>query len=182
MIISLATPSTLRITRPGAAYAFLSALPGSEYQKATQSLLVRLCNLRRILNAFPTAQVVDRDAVIAARVELWARWVEGMNGLGVWFGYLPDARTVSCTGAHVSPCLREWVEAHSPQIEPHLHRQWFPAQMTRVAEAVNVEPSHADKLIWAGIQNAAKAEERRAETVGRVRARRFKKALVREQE
>jgi hypothetical protein len=165
MIITLADPETLRITNMADAYDWLAALPGSAYDKASRSLSVRLCNLRRIVAAYPQAQLADRDAVIAARVAQWGRWVEAMNDSGIHFGYLPDGRTVSCTGSHVSPCFQAWTAEHGPQIGPWLGEQQPPATMP--VAAVTVEPTHGDRLILTGVKNAKKAEAKRAAIVKR---------------
>lgn len=169
MLITLSGPETLRIVNMADAYDWLAALTGSTYDKASRSLTVRLCNLRRIVSEFPQAQVVDRDGVIAARVAQWGRWVAAMNESGIHFAYLPDARTVSCTGLHVAPALCEWVQAHTAQIEPWLGEQALQAlvqgvgvQGVKLVAPPAVEPTHGDRLILTGIQNAHKAAERKA--------------------
>jgi hypothetical protein len=171
MHITLADPSTLRITNMGEAYDTLTTLPGAHYDRESQSLLVSLCHLRRLVTGYPLATATDLPGMIQARLAMWRRWMIQHNHAGVWFSLADDLETVVPTGPGVSPLFVEHVAGLSGVLVQFLGGQVDCAPVVRVTSPI-VEPSHGDRLVWAGIENARKAEERKAAVVGRVMERR----------
>ena len=173
MLITLLNPTTLSI-----AFAFhpqtvtvVKSLPGTEWDKATKTWSAPLHLLRRLVSLYPEAQV--ERACVEARLELWRRWVQQFNDCGVWFGYAADGETVQAVG-NVSPVFQEWTAAHSTVLAQFLGEQHFPSHTAPPPTPVVVESSPADELIWSGIVNARGREERRAETIERVKTKRWK--------
>lgn len=167
MHVHLFDQRTLRIERMGNNYDTLAALPGAQYDKATKSLLVPLCHLRRISQLRPV--VIDHECV-AARLDMWRRWVRQFNSMGIWFCLDTDAQTVVPTGPGVSPAFVEHVAGLSSALRQFLADQVMP--VAAPAPARVAEPTEGDKLIWNGIVNAGRAEEKRAEVIEKVRAKR----------
>lgn len=152
-----------------ATVARVKALPGSMWDKDAKAWYAPLCHLRRLADAFPGA-TIDR-AAIDARLDLWRRWIRQYNACGVWFAYDVDCVTVAPTGPGVSPVFEEWVAERSEILSQFLGDQVEPPTR-RTVPAWEAEPTHGDRLIWTGIQNAAKAEDRKAEIVERARGKR----------
>lgn len=168
MHIHLHDARTLRITNIGSAYDTLAALPGAQYDKATKSLLVPLCHLRRISQMRPV--VIDHECVMA-RLDLWRRWVQQHNAAGVWFSLADDGETVVPTGEGVSPAFVEHVASLSNVLERFLGDQVL-VDADAPTPVRAVEPTHGVRLIWDGIVNAGKAAERKAEVVERAKSKR----------
>lgn len=186
MKITLLDARMLRLTFPYSVTAknFVASLVGAEYEgKASRTWRVPLCHLRTIIEAYPTATVEDPAGVIEARYELWRQWIRNHNACGIYFALSPtDALTVVAyrdDAEPVSDVLQAHVAKRSPQLAPWLHVQRFPTapaipRDVRASPWYTAEPTHGDRLIWQGIQNAAKAEERRAEVVERAKGKRRK--------
>lgn len=186
MRISLIDARTLRLDFPYSVTAknFVASLVGSEYEgKALRTWRVPLCHLRAILQHFPSATVEDQAAVVEARYELWRQWIRNHNALGIFFALSPaDAATVIAyrdDGEPVSDVLQAHVAKRSPMIAPWLHCQRFPSASTmprphRPTVWDTVEPDEGLRLIHAGIQNAARREEQRAEVVEWAKGKRRK--------
>lgn len=156
MHVHLHDARTLRITHMGHNYNTLSALPGATYDKPTKSLLVPLCHLRRVWQLRP---VVIDHACVAARLDMWRRWVQQHNACGVWFAYADDGRTVVPTSddGELSPCFVEHVASRSDVLAQFLGDQVLPAATP--ASVRTVEPTRGDELIWNGMQNASRKQE-----------------------
>lgn len=174
MIISLHSDAlTLRLSAfSDAEAAFVATLPGAYVAERGGYGYARLCQLRRLLDAFPGAMVRDKATVIEARLEQWARWVEAMNTFDIWFAYAHDAQTVVAMGQNVSPVFQAWVGQHSAQIAQWLHVQRFPVQYAPPPAPTPVSSSPQDAQIWDAIQGGRRAKERGAETINRVKANR----------
>lgn len=161
MHITLLDAHTIRLefSYSAAAVARVKALPGATWDKESKTWSVPLARLRRIVDEFPAATV--DPACVEARLQQWRRLVIRFNRLGVWFALAHDGVTVVPTGAGVAPAFTDWVAAHSEILARFLGDQVSPV---RNAQATwEAEPSHGDRLIHAGIQNAARVEDRRAE-------------------
>lgn len=171
MQITLATSTTMRLTFPynAATVAFVKALSGSEWDKESKTWTVGLCHLGRLVQRFLRSVEVDYD-VFVAREELWRRWVQQHNACGVRFAMVGGV--VQATGPGVSPEFAQHVASRSAQIAPWLGCQVQARPLiTPLAESF-VEPSEAEVLVLAGMRNAAKREEQRAELVERAKAKR----------
>lgn len=171
MHITLHDARTIRLEFPysPAAVARVKALPGTTWDKDAKAWYAPLAALRRIVDAFPGATV--ERACIDARLALWRRWVRQHNACGVWFALDVDGVTVVPTGPGVSPAFADWTAARSEILAQFLGDQVEPPQRHTPA-TWEAEPSHGDRLLHAGIQNAAKAEDRKAGIVERAKARR----------
>lgn len=143
---------------------------GATWDKERKEWHAPLYLLRRILDTFHGAQI-EQDCIEARRAQ-WRRWVQQHNAWGIWFALDADGKTVvpTSTDGELSPVFVEHVAAHSAIIEQFLGDQVQPV-VAEPAQVRTVEPTAGDKLIWAGLQNAAKAEEERAETVERAKVR-----------
>lgn len=183
MKITLLDARTLRLAFPynEAVKNFVASLVGSEYEgKALRTWKVPLCHLRAIVEAYPTATLDDQAAVIEARYALWRQWIKNHNALGIFFAFADDATTVVAfrdDNEPVSDVLQAHVAKRSPQLAPWLHVQHFPTAPAmprphRPSAWDSVEPDKGLGLIVSGIQNAAKAAERRAEVVERAKGKR----------
>ena len=189
MKITLHDARTLRLTFPYSAetQGFVTSLVGAMYfgERITKCR-VPLCHLRAILDRFPQATIVNQAEVIEARYALWRRWLVAHNEIGIYFALSPDdAATVVAyrdapEGGHpepVSDVLQAHVAKRSPQLAPWLHCQRFPSAPAMPRDVRPTvwdvaEPTHADRLIHAGIQNAVRREEERAEVVERAKGKR----------
>ena len=185
MKITLLDDRTLRLAFPFsvAAKNFVASLVGAEYEgKAARTWRVPLCHLRTLIERFPTATVEDAETVIEARYELWRTWIRNHNACGIFFALDYDAATVVAyrdapEGGHpepVSDVLQAHVAKRSPQLREWLHVQRFPTCAPKPRAPVAVEASDGEALIWHGIQNAARAAERKAEVVERAKGKRRK--------
>lgn len=185
MKLTLIDARTLRLAFPFSVTAknFVASLVGAEYEgKAARTWRVPLCHLRSIMEKFPTATVEDPATVIEARYELWRQWLRNHNALGIFFALAHDAATVIAyrdDGEPVSDVLQAHVAKRSPQLREWLHCQVFPSApaMPRPARPTvweDAEPTDGEALIHAGIVNAARREEERAEVVERVKGKRRK--------
>lgn len=176
MKITLHDARTLRLAFPYsvAAKSFVASLVGAEYEgKTMRTWKVPLCHLRTIMERFPTAEVEDLATVIEARYELWRQWIRNHNALGIFFALDYDGTTVIAyrdDGEPVSDVLQAHVAKRSPQLREWLHVQIFPSAPTMPKPNLpsawdDAEPTEGERLIHAGIQNAARREEQRAEVV-----------------
>lgn len=165
MHITLTDANTLTLAFPPVepALGFVKALPGAEYNGRAKVWTVGLCYLRRLLEQFPAATVDDREAVIAARLNLWRRWVRQMNCLGVWFALDVDLVTVVAVGAGVGPFLAEYVARRSSLLIQFLGDQRIPAEQPTPRPAPT--PTRGEELLARSIRNAVKAEQRQAAIV-----------------
>lgn len=186
MKITLLDARTLRLSfrYNAATVAFAKGLVGSEYDKRSKDWDVPLCHLRAIIEAYPRATVEDQTTVIEARYELWRTWLKQHNACGIYFALSPvDAATVIAyrdDGEPVSDVLQAHVAKRSPQLAPWLHVQRFPAAPSmprahRPSVWDTAVPTDGDRLIHAGIVNAARREEQRAEVVERAKGKRRRK-------
>lgn len=169
MLISLLDARTLRLsfTFHAPTVAVIKSLPGTEWDKATKTWSAPLHLLRRLVILYPEARV--EQACVDARLELWRRWIRQFNDCGVWFALAHDGETVVAEGVGVSPVFQEHVAGLSAVLRQFLGEQHFPVHCAPSPAPVLVESSPADELIWNGIVNAREREERRVETVGRVK-------------
>lgn len=82
-----------------------------------------------------------------------ARFIACYNALGIRF----ELRNGVASALGGSPVFCEWVREHSAWLAPWLGVQ--SAVRVQVEQlSVKAESTHADELIWAGIENARKAE------------------------
>jgi hypothetical protein len=82
-----------------------------------------------------------------------ARFIACYNALGIRFDL--QAGIVTTVGA--SPVFAAWVRAHSAWLKPWLGTQ----SVVRVQveqPSVRAESTHADRLVWDGMQNARRHE------------------------
>lgn len=157
MHITLDSSTTLCITNMGPHYDALAALPGATYDRSTKSLNVSLCYLRHLLTRY-SATVDDLPGCIAARLDMWRRWIQQHNHCGVWFALAVDGETVVPVGEGVSPLFVEWVGERSAILVQFLGDQVAPtSQLPVTMLAPTSLGCEGDRLIWNGIVNAAKA-------------------------
>lgn len=86
-----------------------------------------------------------------------AQFIAQYNALGIRFEI--QAGIVVSVGA--SPAFAEWVMAHSAWLKPWLGVQGV-VQVQDAQPSVKAQSTHADRLVWSGIENARRAEARRA--------------------
>lgn len=174
MNITLADPSTLHLsfTYNAATVAQVKALPGSEWDKETKTWAAPLYLLRRLVTLFPGATV--ESGVIIARLAMWRRWIVQHNHAGIWFALGDDLATVIPTGAGVSPLFVEYVAGLSGVLAQFLGDQVMvgSGQDVYVAPVPSVQPTQGDRVIWTGIVNAKRNEERKAAIIGREKEKR----------
>jgi hypothetical protein len=97
--------------------------------------------------------------------------IAAYNRLGVRF--VSEGATVLAVGAGVAPVLAGWVAEHSTALLPWLHTQTADATVSReTLPAPTVQPSRGDALLWASLQGARRAAERKAAIVRNAKARR----------
>lgn len=172
MHITLHDANSIRLSfaYSAATVAKVKALPGATWDKERKEWTVNLSALRRVMSLFPGV-TVDR-AVIDARLAMWRRWVRQHNSWGIWLAYADDGRTVVPVSddGELSPCFVEHVASRSDILAQFLGDQVQPASAP--APVRTVEPTRGDRLIWNGLQNAARAEEKRAEVVERAKGKR----------
>jgi len=171
MKITLLNRRTIRLAFPynPTVVAFVKALTGAEWDKESKTWTVPLCHLGRIVGEYLRTVEVEYE-VFVARDEMWRRWVEQHNACGVRFEM--SGATVQATGPGISPEFARYVAARSALIAPWLGCQVQARPLiTPLAESF-VEPSEAEVLVLAGMRNAAKREEQRAELVERAKAKR----------
>lgn len=137
--------------------AWVKALPGAAWDGELRLWTAPLHLLRKIVDQFPDAKV-DRAAV-DARLAMWRRWVQQHNACGIWFAYDHDLMTVVPVGEGVSPVFVEHVASLSAVLAQFLGDQVERTEAKPVT-LPTVEPTRGDRLIWEGIQNAAKKAER----------------------
>lgn len=89
-----------------------------------------------------------------------ARFIAAYNALGIRFT-LQAGVVVSVGGP---PAFAEWVMAHSDWLKPWLGVQSV-VQVQDAQPSVKAQSTHADRLVWSGIENARRAEARRAAIV-----------------
>lgn len=171
MRITLASATTIRLTFPYNAetVAFVKTIPGAEWDKESKTWTVGLVALARLVTRYLRIVELDYD-VLVARDEMWQRWVEQHNRCGIRFALAGSV--VTATGPGISPEFARYVAARSALIAPWLGCQVQARPLiTPLAESF-VEPSEAEVLVLAGMRNAAKREEQRAELVERAKAKR----------
>jgi hypothetical protein len=144
---------------------FVKRLNG-EYIKIDKSWQVSLHHLRRLLDRFPCA-TMDKAALVAARLEMWRRWMVQHNAIGVWFALDVDGETVIPVGDGVDQIFVEWVAQRSAILYQFLGEQ----RITKIHSftmpiATSIDD---DMLIWSGIQAALRNEKKRAAIVKRRR-------------
>jgi hypothetical protein len=85
--------------------------------------------------------------------------IAAYNRLGVRF--VAEGTTVLAVGAGVAPVLAGWVAEHSAALLPWLHTQ--NAIVSQVSSpAPTVQPTRGDTLLWASLQGARRAAERKS--------------------
>jgi hypothetical protein len=84
-----------------------------------------------------------------------ARFIAQYNNLGVRF--VIKNRVVVPVGHGVSPAFAEWVAQRSNWLKPGLTVQ-CENSVRMSSTSSHVSSTHADRLVWDGIQNARKAE------------------------
>lgn len=176
MQIAIENHTTLRLSFAAnrQTLAFVKSLNGREFDKERSSWTVPLYHLRRILDAYPAATVVDRPLIVRLRMEQWQRWVWQHNACGVWFSLAHDAETVVPVGDGVSPAFVEWCAAHSHILGQFLGDQYEPKRLPRMA---TVEATAEDRLMQAAFVGGHKAERRKAQVAERRKAKRRAKAV-----
>lgn len=124
-----------------------------------------LCHLRRISQMRPV--VIDHECV-AARLDMWRRWVQQHNAWGIWFALDTDGRTVVPVSedGELSPCFVEHVASRSEVLAQFLADQVMP--VAAPAPARVAEPTEGDRLIWAGIKGAKKQAAKTAARQARI--------------
>lgn len=177
MQIAIENHTTLRLsfTPRKATLNFVRSLNGREFDKQRGSWTVPLYHLRRILDAFPQAVVVDRPTIVRLRMEQWQRWIWQHNACGVWFALDYDCETVVPVGEGVSPAFVEWCATHSHILGQFLGDQYEPNRMPRTA--VTAEASGEDRLMQAAFVGGHAAEQRKAEMAERRKVNRRAKAV-----
>lgn len=172
MKITLASPTAIRLTFPynPDAVAFVKALPGSDWDKPSKTWAVPLFHLGRIVARYARTVEIDYD-VLAARDDLWRRWVEQHNACGVCFEMVGSV--VVALGAGVSPEFQKYVATRSALIAPWLGCQVASRPVITPLQPSFVEPSQADGLLMRSIKSAAKREEKKAALVERAKAQRW---------
>lgn len=172
MRVTLAGPTTIRLVFPYSpgAVAFVKALPGAEWDKEVKAWTVPLCHLGRIVARYARIVEIDYD-VLAARDDLWRRWVQQHNACGVRFDLVGGV--VVAQGDGVSPEFQKHVVARSALIAPWLGSQVVSRPVITPLQPSFLEPSQADGLLMRSIKSAAKREEKKAALVERVKAQRW---------
>lgn len=172
MRITLASLTTIRLEFPynPDAVAFVKALPGAEWDKPSKTWAVPLFHLGRIVARYARIVEIDYD-VLAARDDLWRRWVEQYNACGVRFELVGGA--VVALGDGVSPEFQKHVAARSTLIAPWLGSQVVSRPVITPLQPSFLEPSQADGLLMRSIKSAAKREEKKAALVERVKVKRW---------
>lgn len=142
---------------------------GAQWDKERKEWHLPLSRLRRVADEFPGAQV--EAECVAARLDLWRRWIAQHNAWGIWFAYADDGHTVVPVSdeGELSPCFVAHVAERSAVLSQFLGDQVFPAAPPPVR---TVEPTEGDRLLMRSIQNAARNEERRGEVIERAKGRR----------
>ena len=176
MIITLEDQLTIRLSFSynAATVAFVKSLLGSAFDKPSKTWTAPLYHLGTIVQRYARVVSIDYD-VLCARDELWRRFIVNYGRLGVQFEL--ENGVVVAYGEGVSPEFQKHVSLCSGLLRDHLHVQRFPsapAMPRDVRPTVwdTAEPTHADRLIHAGIVNAARREEERTEVVERVKGKR----------
>lgn len=177
MQIAIDTATTLRLSFAAnrQTLAFVKSLNGREFDKQRSSWTVPIYHLRRILDAYPAANVVDRPLIVRLRTEQWQRWIWQHNACGVWFALDYDCETVVPVGDGVSPAFVEWCASRSNVLIQFLGDQYEPVRMPR--PAVTVEATAGDRLMQAAFVGGHKAEHRKAEMAERRKAKRRTKVI-----
>lgn len=176
MQIAIENHATLRLSfaTNQRTLAFVRSLTGREFDKDRSSWTVPLYHLRRILDAYPDANVVDRPLIVRLRMEQWQRWVWQHNACGVWFSLDYDCETVVPVGDGVSPAFVEWCAGRSHILIQFLGDQYEPVRLPRAAA---VEATPEDRLMQAAFIGGHKAEQRKAEMAERRKAKRRAKVV-----
>lgn len=171
MQIAIENHTTLRLSFAPrkATLDFVRSLNGREFDKQRGSWTVPLYHLRRILDAFPQALVVDRPTIVRLRMEQWQRWIWQHNACGVWFALDYDCETVVPVGEGVSPAFVEWCAERSSVLIQFLGDQYEPKRLQR---SVAIEASAEDRLLQAAFVGGHAADQRKAEMVERRKAKR----------
>lgn len=177
MQIAIENHTTLRLSFAPrkATLDFVRSLNGREFDKQRGSWTVPLYHLRRILDAYPDANVVDRPLIVRLRTEQWQRWIWQHNACGVWFALDYDCETVVPVGDGVSPAFVEWCATRSNVLIQFLGDQYEPKRMPR--PAVTAEASGEDRLMQAAFVGGYAAEQRKAEMAERRKVKRRAKAV-----
>ena len=182
MIITLEDQLTIRLSFSynAATVAFVKSLLGSAFDKPSKTWTAPLYHLGAIVQRYARTVSIDYE-VLCARDELWRRFIVNYGRLGVKFE-LEDGVVVAY-GEGVSPEFQKHVGLCSGLLKDHLHVQRFPSAPTmprphRPSAWDDVEPTDGERMIHAGIVNAAKREEQRAEVVERVKGKRRKARTV----
>lgn len=156
----------------------IKTLRGREWDKESGTWHVPLYHLRRLLIAFPSADLGDeKERIIEARLDMWRRWVHQHNAAGVWFSLAHDCKTVVPVGDGVSPAFAKWVLQHSDILINFLGDQVEPARRPSRVERI-AEPTEADRRMFAAIQGGLAAEQRKAEMAERMRSQWRKKKFA----
>lgn len=171
MYIRLADASTLELAFPPveSTLTFVKTLPGAEFDRHAKTWTVSLCSLRRLLLRFPDATFDDFVGIVDARTAMWRRWVQQMNGLGVWFALDVDCETVVPVGNGVSPLVVEYVGRRSSLLIQFLGDQRLTDQ--QAAQLPVTVPTKADAQLWSAIQGGLKAANKKAAITKRAKAR-----------
>lgn len=177
MQIAIENHATLRLSfaTNQRTLAFVRSLTGREFDKDRSSWTVPLYHLRRVLDAYPDAAVVDRPLIVRLRMEQWQRWVWQHNACGVWFSLDYDCETVVPVGDGVSPAFVEWCASRSNVLIQFLGDQYEPVRMPR--PAVTVEATAEDRLMQAAFVGGHKVEQRKAEMADRRKTKRRTQAV-----
>lgn len=172
MKITLAGPTTIRLAFPynPDAVAFVKALPGSDWDKPSKTWAVPLFHLGRIVARYARVVEIDYD-VLAARDDLWRRWVQQHNACGARFELVGGV--VVAQGDGVSPEFQKLVAARSTLIAPWLGSQVASRPVITPLQPSFIEPSQADGLLMRSIKSAAEREEAKAALVERVKTKRW---------
>jgi hypothetical protein len=147
--------------------SYVKTLPGAEFDRHSKTWTVSLCCLRRLLLRFPDATFVDFVAMVDARHAMWRRWVQQMNGLGVWFALDVDGETVVPVGHGVSPLVVEYVAKRSTLLVEFLGDQRMTERLA--AQLPVTVPTKADAQLWSSIQGGYRAANKKAAIVKRAR-------------
>jgi hypothetical protein len=98
-----------------------------------------------------------------------ADFIAAYNRLGVRF--VAEGATALAVGAGVAPVLAGWVAEHSAVLLPWLHMQ-NDSVLQVSPPTPTVQPTRGDTLLWASLQGARRAAERKAAIVRNTKARR----------